>query len=106
MRIPSVVKPLRDTRHAVLAGRILGNPAERKAGYRYVPVPAQKRSYGVNTDANPSARFADWVQSGLLRIPSASIRKVTIQSYSIDERTARLANPPRAWFMCCAPAKL
>lgn len=87
-----MVNPLRDTRQAVLAGRILGNPAERKAGYRYVRVPGQKRTYAVKTDANPSAGFAGWVQSGLLRVPDASIRKVTIQSYSIDERTGRLTN--------------
>jgi hypothetical protein len=101
-----VDKPLRGTRQAVLAGPILGNPAERKAGYRYVRVPGQKRAYAVKTEADPSAGFADWVQSGLLRVPSASIRKVTIQSYSIDERTGRLTNLPTAWFMCCAPAKL
>lgn len=87
-----MVKPLRGTRQAVLAGRVLGNPVEGKPGLRFVRVFGQKRTSAVKTDANPSARFADWVQSGLLRIPSASVRKVTIQSYSIEERTGRLAN--------------
>jgi hypothetical protein len=83
---------LRDARQEVVADYILGKPVEGKAGYRYVRVPGQKRTYAVKTEADPSARFADWVQAGVLRIPSAAIRKVTIQSYSIDERLGRLTN--------------
>lgn len=75
---------LRDANGAVLADFILGKPVEGKPGYRYVRVPGQKRTYAVKTDADPSARFADWVNAGLLRIASASIRKVTINRYNID----------------------
>jgi len=75
---------LRDANGAVLADYILGKPVEGKPGYRYVRVPGQKRTYAVKTDADPSARFADWVNAGLLRIASASIRKVTINRYNID----------------------
>lgn len=75
---------LRDANGAVLADFILGKPVEGKAGYRYVRVPGQKRTYSVKTDADPSAHFADWVNAGLLRIASASIRKVTINRYNID----------------------
>jgi hypothetical protein len=57
---------------------------EGKAGYRYVRVPGQKRTYAVKTDADPSARFADWVNAGLLRIASSSLRKVTINRYNVD----------------------
>ena len=75
---------LRDANGAVLADYILGKPVEGKPGYRYVRVPGQKRTYAVKTDADPSARFADWVNAGLLRIAGASIRKVTINRYNID----------------------
>ena len=82
---------LRDARGDVLADYILGKPVEGKAGYRYVRVPGQKRTYAVKTDADPSARFADWVNAGLLRITSSSIRKVTINRYNVDP-SAGLSN--------------
>jgi hypothetical protein len=75
---------LRDAQKNVLADFILGKPLEGKAGWRYVRVPDGKRTYAVKTEADPSARFADWVNAGLLRMPSASIRKVTINAYSLD----------------------
>ncbi len=67
---------------------------EGKAGYSYVRVPGQKRTYAVKTDADPSAHFADWVNAGLLRIASASIRKVTINRYNIDP-TGHLGETPK-----------
>jgi len=75
---------LRDANGAILADYIFGKPVESKPGYRYVRVPGQKRTYAVKTDADPSAHFADWVNAGLLRIASATIRKVTINRYNID----------------------
>jgi hypothetical protein len=75
---------LRDAQKNVLADFILGKAVEGKPGWRYVRVPDGKRTYAVKTDADPSARFADWVNAGLLRMPSASIRKVTINNYAVD----------------------
>ncbi|HLY17787.1 MAG TPA: DUF4340 domain-containing protein [Bryobacteraceae bacterium] len=83
---------LRDLRGDILADYILGKPVEGKPGYRYVRVPGQKRTYAVKTDADPSARFADWVNAGLLRIASSSIRKVTINRYNLDAAAGRLSN--------------
>ena len=75
---------LRDANGAILSDYIFGKPVPGKAGYRYVRVPGQKRTYAVKTDADPSAHFADWVNAGLLRIASAAMRKVTINRYNID----------------------
>ena len=83
---------LRDANGGILADFILGKPVEGKPGYRYVRVPGQKRTYAVKTDADPSARFADWVNAGLLRIASASIRKVTVNRYNIDPGAGRMSN--------------
>ncbi len=83
---------LRDGRGEVLADYILGKAVEGKSGYRYARVPGAKRVYAVKTDADPAARFADWVDANLLRIAGPSIRKVTVNSYSIDEALGRLSN--------------
>jgi len=83
---------LRDARGDVLADFILGKPVDGKPGFRYVRVPGQKRTYAVKTAADPSARFADWVNAGLLRIAAGSIRKVTINRYNLDPAAGRLTN--------------
>ena len=76
---------LRDAKKTVLADFILGKAVENKPGWRYIRVPGDKRTYAVKTDADPSARFADWVNAGLLRMPAANIKKITIAGYSIDQ---------------------
>jgi hypothetical protein len=78
---------LRDAQKNVLADFILGKSVEGKAGWRYLRVPGGKRTYAVKTEADPSARFADWVNSGLLRMPSANIRKVSLADYSVNPLT-------------------
>jgi hypothetical protein len=81
---------LRDAHGDVLADLILGKAVEGKPGVRYVRVPGQKRTYMVKTEADPSARFADWVNAGLVRIARSSIRKITAYNYSIDETAGRM----------------
>lgn len=81
---------LRGADKAVLADFILGKTVEGKAGWRYARVPGGKRTYAVKTDADPSARFADWVNAGLLRMPAAQIRKITAAPYQLDSATGGL----------------
>src|SRR5215471_10620692 len=81
---------LRDAKKAVLADFILGKPVENKPGWRYIRVPGGKRTYAVKTAADPSAHFADWVNAGLLRMPAASIRKITVIPYSFDAATGAI----------------
>jgi hypothetical protein len=83
---------LRDARKDVLADFIFGKAVEGKEGYRYVRIPGQKRVYAVKTDADPSTRFQDWVNSGIASIPTAQIRRVLINNYSIDESMGALTN--------------
>ncbi len=75
---------LLDAQKSVVADFILGKTVDGKPGWRYVRTPGEKRVYSVKTDADPSARFSDWVNAGLLRIPAANIRKITVAGYSID----------------------
>jgi hypothetical protein len=82
---------LRDARNQVLADYIFGKSVEGKSGWRYVRTPGGKRTYAVKTDADPSARFSDWVDSGLLRMASSSIRKITLSSYSVDAASGALS---------------
>ena len=86
---------LKDEDDQVLADFVIGKPAEGKAGYRYMRVPTQRRTYSVKTDAEVSSRFGDWIETDLLKLAVSDIRKVTINSYSINERMGRLENAER-----------
>jgi Domain of unknown function (DUF4340) len=81
---------LRDAQKNVLADFILGKAVDGKPGWRYLRLPGGKRTYAVKTEADPSARFADWVNAGLLRMPSANIRKVTIIGYTVNAMTGAM----------------
>jgi hypothetical protein len=83
---------LKDANDAVLADFVVGKAVEGKGGYRYVRIPGQKRTYAVKTDADVSARFQDWIETDLLKLDVADIRKVTINSYSINEQFGILEN--------------
>lgn len=86
---------LKDGNDRVLADFVIGKPAEGKSGYRYMRVPAQRRTYSVKTDARVSSRFEDWIETDLLKLDAGDIRKITINSYSINERLGRLENSER-----------
>jgi hypothetical protein len=82
---------LRDASEKVLADLIIGNEikgTERKegsGGLRYVRVPGQKRVYGVNVRADLSTRFADWIETNLLKLESGKIHRVFFDNYKIQE---------------------
>jgi hypothetical protein len=87
---------LRDASEKVLADFIIGNDikgAERKEGsgtQRYVRVPDQKRTYGVNVKADLSTRFADWIETNLLKVDTGRVRRVVFDNYKLQEdRDAR-----------------
>jgi hypothetical protein len=75
---------------AVLADFIFGKETPDGKGRRYVRVPDQKRTYAVKIEADISSRFEDWVETDLLQVTSAQLRKVTIDRYSFDEAQGTL----------------
>jgi hypothetical protein len=85
---------LRDASEKVLADIVIGNEikgTDRKdaAGMRYVRVPGQKRIYGVNIKAEPSTRFADWIETNLLKVEASKIRRVVFDNYKLQEDPTR-----------------
>lgn len=83
---------LRDASEKVLADFIIGNEikgAERGksegGAMRYVRVPDQKRTYGVNVKADLSTRFADWIETNLLKVDTGKVKKVLFDNYKMQE---------------------
>jgi hypothetical protein len=83
---------LKDENDSVLADFIIGKKVEGKADRSYMRIPSQKRVYEVETSADVSAKFEDWIETDLLKLASGDIRKVLVNSYSINEMLGRLEN--------------
>ena len=86
---------LRDENQRVLADFVVGRKVDEKVGYRYLRVPSHRRTYAVETDADVSAEFSDWIETDLLKLAAVDIRKISINSYSINERRGVLENLER-----------
>ncbi len=85
---------LRDASEKVLADIIIGDEIKgtaRKDGaaQRYVRVPDQKRIYGVNIKAEPSTKFADWIETNLLKVEAGKIRRILFDNYKLQEDPQR-----------------
>ncbi len=86
---------LRNENGDVLADFVVGNAVEDKPGYRYLRVPGQRRTYAVQTDADVSASFVDWIETDLLKLSVGYIQKIAVNSYSINETFGRIENVER-----------
>jgi hypothetical protein len=74
----------------VLADLIIGNELEDKEKFHFIRVPGQKRVYAARVDVDLSTKFEDWIEKDLLQINRGDIDQVTLQDYSINERTLRV----------------
>jgi hypothetical protein len=83
---------LKDGNDGVLADFIIGKKLEGKTNRSYMRIPSQKRVYEVETSADVSAKFEDWIETDLLKLASGDIQKVLVNSYSINEMLGRLEN--------------
>src|SRR5262249_12660438 len=81
---------LRDKSGRVLADFIIGNENRDPPGMRYVRGPGQKRTYGVNVKVDLSTRFADWIETNLLKLDSGRIRSVTFNNHKVDPEQGRI----------------
>ena len=55
----------------------------------YVRVPGQKRTYGVNVKVDLSTRFADWIETNLLKLDAGQVRKVVFDNHKVDPEQGR-----------------
>jgi hypothetical protein len=80
---------LRDKTEKVLADFIIGNEIKDHSGQRYIRVPDQKRIYGVVVKADLSTRFADWIETNLLKLEANKLVKVTFDNYKVNPDQAQ-----------------
>lgn len=76
----------------ILADYIFGKETKDGPDHRYVRVPEQKQTYAVKVQPDISVRFEDWIETDLLKLSSATVRKVVIDRYSFDVEGNALKN--------------
>ncbi len=81
---------LRDKGDQVLADFIIGNEVSGNPKQRYVRVPSEKWTYAVNVNVDLSTKFADWIETNLLKIDTTKIRKIVLDSTKAIPRSGRI----------------
>ena len=84
---------LKDAADKVLADFIIGKEVKDHPDQRYVRVPGQKRTYGVNVKVDLSTRFADWIETNLLKLDASRVRKVVIDHKTLQPRDRSARSP-------------
>jgi hypothetical protein len=55
-------------------------------GEHYVRVPGKNRVYRTKLDGEVSTKFADWIETDLLKAQTWDVGKITFDNYSVDEQ--------------------
>ena len=75
---------LKDGSDKVLADFLIGKEVKDHPDLRYVRVPGQKRTYAVAVKVDLSTRFADWIETNLLKLDASKARRVVIDHKGVD----------------------
>ena len=87
---------VRGESNAPLASLILGKPLEDAGwGQRYIREDGKARVYVATLAAPLSTAFADWIDTDLLQLKGASIERVSIDRYNIDETSGAAQSAER-----------
>ena len=68
----------------VLADFIIGKEVPGHPEQRYVRVPDQKQTYAVNVKVDLSTRFSDWIETNLLKLDAAKVRRLAFDNHKVD----------------------
>jgi hypothetical protein len=77
---------MKDSAGNVLADLIIGKAVEGKTDVHYVCLPGKRRVYSTKVAGELSTKFADWIETDLLKAQSWDIGKITFDNYSVDEQ--------------------
>jgi len=69
----------------VLCDLVVGKEIEGKTDVRYVRVPDKRHVYTCKLTGELSTKFADWIETDLLKINSWDTKKLVFDNYKVDE---------------------
>ena len=71
---------------------VIGKQVRNRQGFYYVRKPDEKSTYVAKIDIDISTKFADWVETDLLKLDRDDLRVVSMNNYSIDEAAGRIVD--------------
>lgn len=77
---------MRDSAGNDLADLILGSEVDGKLDVYYVRVPGKRRTYSTKLDGEVSTKFADWIETDLLKATAFDMQRIIFDNYSVDEQ--------------------
>ena len=78
---------LKDKSGNVLSDLILGNEIDGKMDVRYARIPDKRHVYTCKLSGELSTKFADWIETDLLKVTSWDTKKIVFDNYKFDEAT-------------------
>ncbi len=81
---------LKGANDKILADFIIGKKVPDRDNFRFVRLPEKKRVYAVRMDIDLSTKFADWIETDLMKVDKDKIDTVVLKDYSVNERTRAL----------------
>lgn len=75
---------LKDGDGKVLAEYIIGKEVKGRPGMHYIRRPDEDLTYIAKIDIPVSTKFADWIESDLLKIDATHLNSITINTDSVD----------------------
>ncbi len=75
---------LKDGDGKVLADYIIGKEVKGRAGMHYIRRPDEKATYIAKIDIQVSTKFADWIESDLLKIDGTRLNMIAIDTTTVD----------------------
>ena len=82
---------LKDAAGKPLADYIIGKPVDGQPGTFNVRLPQEKETYRAKVALDLSTQFADWINSELLDIAAADLRRIELENYTVDEARGEIA---------------
>lgn len=67
-----------------LADLIIGKKVRDQEGYYYVRLPSEKSTYTAKLNINLSTKFADWIETDLLKVSRDELTQISIDDYTLD----------------------
>lgn len=81
---------LKDSAGNVLADLVIGKAVDGKPDWHYVRLPDKKRVYRTKLGGEVSTKFADWIETDLLKTTAWDIDGITFDNYSVNENARTL----------------
>jgi hypothetical protein len=73
-----------------LVDLIIGKPVKDRPGFYYVRRPDEAATFVAKLDINLSTKFADWIETDLLKLNRDDLKEIVIDNYSIDKTQGAL----------------